>query len=897
LAKGRREGDRWAKRDDHNQFSSIAQQKADRAKKLLAAQRAAEAPVPRISRLAPDSRVQLRYATTAAPLDWLLADRSEAIFGPILDSIEDGGDRLVLAWPNGPGGGFTQSALALKHARATGRLAFATIGLWPWRSGATWAARSILVNPADLAKCAAFYATELSRGAHWAQTSLAHASLGMIEMRLRDLAPTQTDEARRVVVRSPTLLETTIVFPPQKDAPHYQATPDQVLRRVRDHTNMRERNAGLEEHVAAVSEPATTPYAVFGLPVVRKANQLQPFLRNARFDGLGLDVIVVDMTRTGRSDLVEDWHKPFETFLEGLSFAVGRRPPVVILTDDVYVWNKVGRVLRGHAANQRPAWKRASEVGALMLESGLLGAPAVIADNLPTLRVSADIKDASLAPLRRTALSLGQSLKDIGATALAEGVSEALSILRRSANAPLGTDEAATILDILYGEDDELQAKTRALFRPKMALARLAAIAAEHASFATAAGALLSQIEKKLEGWRAETPVSLKLASILATTDANTPDTLITMPDRRVVEAYLASDRAMAVSARVVDHRNVASALGDASFRRLIAIGPTPELVRTLLTDRACPEDVTILGDAAGTTLILAQLWPLTRVAAFAGLAPRAQALLKAFERGGSDEALDLAEAQFRIVAAPSENNIDFTQAGEAWEGDVIELRTRRVPRLGYRPNSDVLVYSPGETRPFERKAARDVVKGDFILVLDAKLREPLRVALAGSKKALGQLVIYHQRMDQVLAQTPGASHAEKARHVLAAMRALDPSFGVHEAPNVIRWLTAGQSAQSSDGARQPRAARDKTRFDLFMRAVGVDAPLAEIYWHAAITPSRAYRALEGYLFNQRVVQFVLDPEGAVGAGWADLGALWQNVTDAVDEVVEATTIKGKRHG
>jgi hypothetical protein len=897
LAKGRRGDDRWAKRDDHNQFSSTAQQKADRAKKLIAAQRAAEAPPPRVSRPAPDSRIRLRYATTAAPLDWLVADRSEAIFGEILAAIEDGGDRLILAWPNGPGGGFTQSALALKHARASGRLAYGSVGLWPWRSGATWAARSILINPTDLAKCAAFYATELSRGAPWAPKPLAHESLGMIEMRLRDLAPVDTNGPRRVVVRSPTMLETTIVFPPQKDAPHYRAAPDQVLRRVRDHTNMRERNAGLDEHVAAISEPATTPYAVFGIPVVRKAVHLQPFLQYPRLTDLGLDVVVIDLTRTGRSDLADDWHKPFETFLEGLAFAVGRRPPLVVLTDDVYVWNKVGRILRGHASIQRPAWKRASELGALMLESGVLGAPTVVADDLPSLRISADIKDASLAPLRRTALNLGQALKDIGAVGLAEGVSEALSLLRRGANAPLGIDEAASILDILYSEDDELQARTRALFRPKMALARLAAIAHEQASFAAASEALRNQIERKLEGWRLATPVSLKLASILAEPDVNAPDTLITMPDRRIVEAYLASDRAMAVIARVVDHRNVASTIEATRYRRMVAIGPTPELMRTLLTDKACPEDVTILGDAAGATLILAQLRPLTRVAAFKGLAPRAQALLKAFERGGSDEALDLAEAQFRIVAAPSESNIDFTQAGEAWEGDIIELRTRRVPRLAYRPNSDVLVYSPGETRPFERKTAREVEKGDFILVLDAKLREPLRVALAGSKKALGQLAIYHQRMDQILAQTPGASHAEKARHVLAAMRTLDPSFGAHEEPNIIRWLTAGQSAQSSDGARQPRAARDKARFEIFMRAVGVDAPLAEVYWHGAIMPSRAYRALEGYLFNQRVVQFVLDPEGAVGAGWADLGALWQSVIDAVDEVVEAATIKGKRHG
>jgi hypothetical protein len=68
-----------------------------------------------------------------------------------------------------------------------------------------------------------------------------------------------------------------------------------------------------------------------------------------------------------------------------------------------------------------------------------------------------------------------------------------------------------------------------------------------------------------------------------------------------------------------------------------------------------------------------------------------------------------------------------------------------------------------------------------------------------------------------------------------------------------------------------------------------VDASAAEMFWRAAIVPARAYRVHEGYLFNQRVVQFVLDPESAaVGAGDCKTReGLWRLVLDAVDEVVD----------
>jgi hypothetical protein len=77
-----------------------------------------------------------------------------------------------------------------------------------------------------------------------------------------------------------------------------------------------------------------------------------------------------------------------------------------------------------------------------------------------------------------------------------------------------------------------------------------------------------------------------------------------------------------------------------------------------------------------------------------------------ALQRGGANEKLDLAEAEFRVVATMPEGEIDFTRSGDAYRGEILHLTTSRSHRLAYRPTSDVLEFSPGEARPFERTQA-----------------------------------------------------------------------------------------------------------------------------------------------------------------------------------------------
>jgi hypothetical protein len=833
----------------------------------------------------------LRYATTADPTSWLSVDAGRPLIEAAFDAVKDGSDRAIMSWPSRPGGAFVATCIFLREARASGRLAHATVGYWPWREGATHAARSILVNPDDIAD-ASLLALNDPKKTEWQNAALSHYSLCMLEMRLKDLTKssagaTAHGSIKSIVVRSPTLLETTCVFSPSgiKGAGAFRAAPEQVLRRVRKYTSMGERHAGLLDHVGAVGDPEKSPFALLGLPVTTNPDGLSRYLTSARTKQLGLDIVVVDLTRTGRTNIQEEWEKRFDVLLTALDGFGGRRPAVLVVTEESFVQRRVFRLLKSHAGMRRPK-QRAQQLGIYLDHPTLLGTAAKVPAEMPPISFQADIQDASLAPLRRDLVALGQRMREAGASIGADAVSRTLAFVRRCASLPLGLQEAREIADILYDGEDEVDASVRAMFRPKMAMADLAAFGELFPAFATEARAAAATVETKVAAWNVDTPVAAKLTELLTDPKVNSPRTTIALPDRRIAEVFIASDRGVQCRCEIVDHKTMASQIAQGNPERIIVVGPTPEAVRTLLTTRSSPKSVLLLGDAAGSALLSAELSSLETIAAFSSFAARAKSLISALRRGGSDETLDLAEAEFRVAAVIKENEVDLTQSDDVYRGEVIQITMQSGLRIDYRPGGEVLLLSPGEARPFERIQARQALVANRILVLDSSIREPIRLAIAGSRKSRQELAAYHAHVATIRSNTPGNSLAERARNVLARMRAIDPSVG-DEINNISRWLNADVARTSLEGTRQPGAARDWPRFRIFMQAVGVDEVLASLYWKAAVLPARSYRAQEGHLFNQRVVQFVLDPEST--GVWKTMQGLWQQVMESVDVIVDVT--------
>jgi hypothetical protein len=194
-------------------------------------------------------------------------------------------------------------------------------------------------------------------------------------------------------------------------------------------------------------------------------------------------------------------------------------------------------------------------------EPGLFGPASVLPDNIAPIVFEADIKDASLATLHSDLLALGRSFRQIGQAAAADAVSRALAFVRRSASLPIGFREAREIPYILHDGDDEVDMSVRALFRPKMALRPLAAAADLVPEFGAEARPLIQEIETRVTAWDDETPVSAKLARVLEDDAWNGATTTLVIPDRRMADVYLSSDRALDVRCQITDVRGLAERL------------------------------------------------------------------------------------------------------------------------------------------------------------------------------------------------------------------------------------------------------------------------------------------------------------------------------------------------
>ena len=846
-----------------------------------------DAVVSAISRPGVSTPTYMRYARKSLSPNWSGCELGRRIVNAVLDSVADGSDRMVLAWPRKPGSAFVAAALALREARASGRLTHATLGYWPWRPGATWAARSTLVSPEDVVTGARRITTHCVKTKNERADGLDQLALCMTELRLADLISGSSAKARfpEVVVRNPTLLETTAVFPPSegRGAP-YISDPEQVLRRVRDHTKI----GKLDAHGTAVGDPDITPFAVLGFLAHTKPEEFSRYAASGRIQRLGLDAIVVDLTDAGRLDMTHDWEARLDALVTSLDRVPGRRPPLAVICEDPHTMHRAARVVRNNANGRRLRRPRLLEIGAYLDRPGMIGPAAVLPDHLPAVSFDADIKDASLAPLRAALLSFGGELRVAREVDGARAVSQALGFLRRCVSLPFGLGEARKIADVIHDSDDEVDLSIRSMFRPKVALATLSAIAHFVPSKASEALRLSDSIQAKVAAWEQETPVSAKLSALLDASNDATAKTLVVVPDRRIADLFILSDRVKRWNIDVVTAENLAFHLASATPRRMVVTGPTPETIQVLLTSATLPASVSILGDSSGVGLLIAELGPIERLAEFAPLAARASALRRALSRGGADESLDLGEASFEASDRPTVIKADFTRLGEAYTGDTVLIRTRRGEFM-YRASSSVLVHSAGEVRPFVPQDAQRIRVGEAILALSPDIHETLRRAISGSRKHRDELAIYHQQVALRRETALGSTLSEKARHVVDQMRKLDPSVSEAEWQNVRRWLSADLTRGSADGTRQPGAARTWDRFKVFWEAAGVGSITAETYWRIAIVPTRSYRVQEGHAFNQRVTQFVLDPEGtSLGAGlWATMPQLWQLVEAAVDEVID----------
>ena len=869
--------------------------KAERAKALTAKVGArhkpetATGPLPRLG-LSRPSLEPLLYRRTLLGTTFS-ADACLPVLQAMTETARDQRDRSLLVWPCRPDNGFVAAALHLLEGRVRGLHAAQAVGLWPWRNGITHASRSILVQPEGLVRYARAAAQDRADGAAWTKSKFGEDSHEMALLRLDDLRKEQGTDKSGVTVRLPSLFELTSVFEPGSGHACYLADHAHVLQRVRHHTQMGQRGGLTTRHVHGLGDPSLAPLAVFGLPA-HDAKRLSQCLAYERFAGHRLDLVVADLTHTALSSVGERWPDAFARLLAALERLGTVRPGVVVLAEDAFVHRRVEGMLRDATYSSRPRRSPPETRGVMLSTQGFLGPTAPCDASYPAMEVRADLKDARLLSLRNEVLGAARQLEEAedrdGAAALRTG----LSFVRATATMPIALSAARAIVETMHGTEDDADRSARRKFYPATALQPMAdaALASPHKA---ALLAFRSRFMLLAAGWEDSTPVSEKLAALATRLGNEARRAMLVLPDRHVANIYDLSDAAQSAPWHVAEPRTMVQVARTHGCDRWIVVRPSGDTLRTLLTALPGPSRLDLIGDAAGTALLEAELRPVATLEAFSALRARAEAFRKAIGQSAASLTFDHEEVSARTAAHHAE--LDFTRSDGEYAGPRIRVETEGGYVLLYRPASDVLRYTPDDLRAFDKVQAQAIRPSDAVLVLTLGLMELLRRELARAPKTVDTLRQYHAEVGRRRLELPGVTTMDKARALQRAIKATHPEFGDHEAANVARWLNV-DGTTLDDPSAQPQAPRTRDRFDLFIKALDIHPALADAWWKHGIRLTRSYRLSEGMQFNQRAVAFVVDPESlAIRNAGVNAAALRHAITESTDTVKRVEVIDADR--
>ena len=393
---------------------SALQANRDAQARYLIAKQAKRASLSRIERPSFANPVTTRYATDWQGDAWRRPDAAMPVVNAILAAVQDSKDRSILSWPKKACDGALAAALALRESRSNGTLAFSTLAVWPWRPsigashGSMGPVRNVRVHPEDVDLVGRRVATDCQAEPPAPWTSIggfAHDSTSMLELRMKELLRLRPDGGHELA-NSPTLRELTPAFSPTLGADGkltYVAEPTQVLRRVQTYTQSARNRLDLSPFAARMGNPLITPHAIFGLPLTLKEGIHRQLFQFPRFQQSWIDAVVINLTG-GNVDLNrDDWEKGLARLLEELLLAPGRRPPVVLLADDPFLFRKAESVIRqaaGRASRQSPI-----RSGVYAPVHAPISDTVVLPSTLAPMRIKADFKDAGLGsgPIKKLA--------------------------------------------------------------------------------------------------------------------------------------------------------------------------------------------------------------------------------------------------------------------------------------------------------------------------------------------------------------------------------------------------------------------------------------------------------------------------------------------------------------
>jgi hypothetical protein len=751
---------------------------------------------------------------------------------------------------------------------------------YPWRgSGTGTTQRRVLVDRDEITKRNALHLTRkaVSEAEFSPELSKLHVTLGHLNrLKLRD--------ATKPHLAHPTLGELYPTFGALggEDAPTpFRNVLYELFDRVRHGAALDQ----LQDHRAEICQPATAPFAFFG--ICPRTNVRSALQHPALSGGRAADVCILDLGPPGLARLGPTWEDAIEEFLRML---VAHHPetPVFAVTQDIYVHRRVAALLTTVGLTERPSVGgpppsrvivrssddcfavdadigEVTEAGFQFHSAGGQGAAA--------LRALSDAArgstDASTAGLLRH--SMGSVRRAMSLPCGLAAAHEVLSETDAGFEAFLERRSAGTVLSVIKRQ---IELSADSAERQRLTDAESAVDSAfNEFEIDTPIGSILAKIAGAI--WRKSNPSVIAFASdyelLLGKRRICTDDDQGEQIKKKIASGFI---RLVTLQALDMELASIESGRSRNSWKRLILVAPPRDQFAILLGRKWLPEEIIVIADREfvdrlGITYAALATHPdLAGTGRIGSRLAKAAVAAKAEARARDVAPIDL-ELDVRGPTLTDETVIDLT-AGDDDEREVVEFALESGRTMRVRPGGLVIRHDRfADINPFQRATAREVTKGNTIVVPNQAFVQEARAVLPVRILAQTRVEVYHAAVEAALPGIPGETRVAKARHVIARLRSAGARTVVEA--TVLDWLNAAEHKLLPAEKMRPHAPQHWPEFRVFTEVINIPLALADIIWREGIEPLRIDRRRAGARMAQAFVSVLVDPHGGPGNMPADV--------------------------
>jgi hypothetical protein len=623
----------------------------------------------------------------------------------------------------------------------------------------------------------------------------------------------------------------------------------------------------------SADDPQQSKFYMFGL----RDNESLKLLRKVPKH---LDIVFLDLDRTGRNRLGKEWFKRLQEFLRELNDRFGEIP-IIALTDDPWTYDKIRFECFAPAATKKSK-KRPGPASVIFAQK-----PEMLEKEAPIAQTYTNVKKFDVIAYGGDIAYLLEKLKSARTEAAAQGdIDNAerflniIGVISRCGSLPGSQAQLSSFIQKELGSN--AAAELMAAYRVGGIISELRS---SHGAYAQTNRAeminLCSEVEAIWQKTEILTPMAPLLREIVEENfmmasyravivlpkdmladfaiDVLTTDPVIGEKVKSRIENGMLQ---LIDQAGLNDLSDLPSTKRN-SIKTVVFVAPARSTVMSLLARPWLPETVIVLSDSETIQSSARDVARISTYPELIQLKTRMEGFVSSARAGV--ERVNNSRFNLDLSIEPSDDIVYPTGTVVNLAGNprvnqtIIKIGLEGKQTLYARPGTKIVIQDTSHAIPlFSEIEAKDIDVGHRICVIGEAFVEVARPLLNITARAAEEIRDYHHEVLEKFSKLDGKNTAEKLISLVKKM-----NLGDVTEERARYWVTLDQQLQVPIHDVIPHAPRDWPTFKSFMNALSFGELISKRYWTWAVIAQRSHKMTAAINFHDAYRSILVDSYGA----------------------------------